>query len=179
MTELVINVSNIISPLCYSIIRVEPYDTCSFNCVYCYTQWYWQRSHGYPKVRVIAIKEFLALAKKIYEKSLKPIPARLSTLIDPFQQVEKQKKASLRILKIALKYEYPLLINTKSSLLVRDPWNRVISSLADKGLIVVQFSLSVLDEGKASILEPLAPRVKERLQAMRVLAEQGIPVVLR
>ena len=179
MTELVINVSNIISPLCYSIIRVEPYDTCSFNCIYCYTQWYWQRKHGHPKVRVTAIKEFLALAKKTYEKSLKPVPARLSTLIDPFQQIEKQKKATLRILKIALKYEYPLIINTKSPLLVKDPWNRIISSLADKGLVVVQFSLSVLDEGRASILEPHAPSVKERLQVMRILAEQGIPVVLR
>lgn len=179
MAELVINISNVISPLCYSIVRVEPYDLCSFNCIYCYTQWYWGRRYGHPKINVLAIKEFLALSKEIYRKSLKPIPARLSTLVDPFQEVEKEKKVTLRILKIALKYEYPLIINTKSLLLLENPWSKVILSLVDKGLAVVQFSLSLLNDEKAYVLEPRIPKVVERFKAMKILADQGVPIILR
>lgn len=179
MTELVINVSNIISPLCYSLIRIEPYDTCSFNCTYCYTQWYWSRKSGTLRVRPVAIKEFLSVAKKIYDRGLKPIPARLSTLIDPFQPAEEQKRATLRILKIALKYEYPLIINTKSILPLENPWNKVIVSLADRGLVILQYSISLMSNDKAQIIEPLAPSVEERLNAMKTLSEQGVPIVLR
>lgn len=178
MVELVINVSNIISPLCYSLIRLEPYTSCSFNCIYCYTQWYWDRSSR-PSVRVRAIKEFLSIAKKIYTKSLKPIPARLSTLVDPYQPVEEYKRASLRIMKIALKYSYPLIINTKSTLITKDPWRKILVKLTDENLALVQISITSLDDNIARKLEPLAPSSTHRLKVAKELSSEGIPVILR
>ncbi len=178
MTELIINVSNIISPLCYSLIRLEPYTSCSFNCTYCYTQWYWDRSDK-PSVRVRAIKEFLSIAKKIYSKGLKPIPARLSTLVDPFQPVEEHKRVAFRIMKIALKYNYPLIINTKSTLITRSPWRKALAKLAGENLVVVQISIASLDDNTARKLEPLAPSSTHRLEVAKELSSEGIPVVLR
>ena len=38
--DLVINVSNHISSLCYSVLRFEPYRECEYKCLYCYARWY-------------------------------------------------------------------------------------------------------------------------------------------
>ncbi len=178
MPELVINVSNILSPLCYSLIRVEPYSTCIFRCIYCYSRWYWVGGEK-PKPRIKALINFKSLARKIYERGLKPIPARLATLTDPFQPVEKHYKMSYKIMKIALKYSYPLIINTKSSILINEPWIRIVKELAASKLLIVQFSLSSFDEYVTRKLEPLAPPVSDRLDAMKKLSEEGVPVVLR
>ena len=178
MPELVINVSNILSPLCYSLIRIEPYSTCTFHCIYCYSRWYWI-SGGKPRPRIEALINFKTFARKIYERNLAPIPARLATLTDPFQPVEKQFKISYKIMKIALKYNYPLIINTKSTLLVNKPWIRVIRKLSENNLVIVQFSISSFNEHITQKLEPLAPSVSERLNAMKNLSEEGVPVILR
>ncbi len=178
MPELAINISNILSPLCYSLIRIEPYNTCVFRCTYCYGRWYWV-GEGKPKPRMKALINFKTLARKIYERNLTPIPARLATLTDPFQPVEKQFKISYKVMKIALKYNYPLIINTKSSLLINEPWLRIIRKLAENKLVIVQFSVSSFDEYITQKLEPLAPPINERLNAMKILSEEGVPVILR
>ena len=178
MPELVINVSNIMSSLCYSLIRIEPYNTCMFNCIYCYSRWYWIRV-GEPRPRLEAFINFKTVARKIYQKGLKPIPARVATLTDPFQPVEENYKFTYKIMKIALKYNYPLVINTKSTLLLKNPWLRIVKKLSDQGLVIVQYSISSLDEHISRLLEPLAPTVKERLEAMRKLSQENIPVLLR
>ncbi len=178
MPELVINVSNIMSPLCYSLIRIEPYNTCMFNCIYCYSRWYWIRV-GEPRPRLEAFINFKIVARKIYQKGLKPIPARLATLTDPFQPVEENYKFTYKIMKTALKYNYPLVINTKSTLMLKNPWLEMVKKLSGQGLVIVQYSISSLDEHISRLLEPLAPTVRERLEAMRKLSQENIPVLLR
>ena len=109
MFNIVINMSNISSSYCYSLIRVEPYTSCSYGCVYCYARWY--RENGKPKPYFKVLNQFKSLAKKIKLAGLKPIPARLSTFSDPFQPDEARFKLSLKILRLALKYQYPVVVN--------------------------------------------------------------------
>ena len=66
MSELFINVSSIISPLCYSIMKIEPYTSCSFNCAYCYARWY--REQGKPEPKHDVLRDFLRVARIIYRK---------------------------------------------------------------------------------------------------------------
>ncbi|ADM27461.1 Radical SAM domain protein [Ignisphaera aggregans DSM 17230] len=178
MPELVINISNVVSPLCYSLIRLEPYTTCIYGCVYCYARWY-RRESDIVRPRVNAVKEFSIYARKIYRRDLLPIPARLSTLIDPFIPHEELFKTSLSLLRIALDYEYPIIINTKSILLLRDPWRRVIERLADRGLVSIQISVSTLDQRISSSLEPYASTPSERLSMAREFSSIGIPIAVR
>ena len=83
--DLVINVSNHISSLCYSVLRFEPYGECEYKCLYCYARWY-------RGGRVSSFRAFLKLARRVNEMKLKPIPVRLSTLVEPFQPVEGEAK---------------------------------------------------------------------------------------
>ena len=84
MSELVINASNIVSPLCYTVLKLEPYTACSFNCVYCYSKWYSKNPSAVTAPRERVVKLFESTARYIHRRSLKPIPFRLSTLVDRF-----------------------------------------------------------------------------------------------
>ncbi|HDD25648.1 MAG TPA: radical SAM protein [Acidilobales archaeon] len=178
MYGLVINVSNVISPLCYSLIRVEPFNTCGFRCTYCYARWY-RVSDEVIKPNYRSVIEFKVVAKKVYRRGLKPIPARLSTLSEPFQYVEELYKISLEVLNYALKYEYPLIINTKSTLIAKNPWFKFVRKLSDRGLVIVQFSFSTFMDNLAKVIEPIAPKPSERLKALSLLNDAGVPIVIR
>jgi len=164
--ELAINPSKIISSLCYSVLKLEPYTNCSYACRYCYARWY-RTGKLKPRFQVIGI--FAKVAKKLDVR----IPFRLATLCEPFQDVEERFKISLKLLNVARDYGIPIILSTKSDRIARDPWRGVINSMAKDDLIVVQVSISTL---KKTELEPNAPEPIKRLEA---LSELDAPRVLR
>lgn len=92
-------------------------------------------------------------------KDLKPFAFRLSSFVDPFQPIEHSFKLSRKVMKIALNYKVPLIINTKAVGYDKD----LLENLASKELAVLQVSLSVIGEKLSSLLEPNAPKPIERL----------------
>jgi DNA repair photolyase len=178
--ELVINVSNIISPLCYTVLRIEPYSICPYRCIYCYSKWYLKRKSNIIIPRRKAVKMFEGVAKRIYRIGAKPIPFRLSTLVEPFPPHEELNRISERVLNIAKQYEYPLIVNTKSVKVVEiEDVKKILEELLDKGLAVLQLSLSTLDDNKSRVLEPLAPPPSRRLSIVKEFGSRGMPVVIR
>ena len=166
-----------ISSLCYSIFRIEPYTICSYGCIYCYARWY--RSGIIVNKRTI-LKAWRKLAFKLYKLDLPPPYFRLSTLIEPFQEhLERKQQISLEIMQEAIKCEIPLVINTKSTLLVESPWIDKLLALTDKGLALVQISLTTVNQRLSKELEPKAPDPRKRLKVIEELREHDIPVVTR
>ncbi|MEM4812661.1 MAG: radical SAM protein [Ignisphaera sp.] len=179
MPELVINVSNIISSLCYTILKLEPYTICPFRCVYCYSRWYMKSPSRYVYPRPKALGMFREVILKIYRRSLKPIPFRLSTLVDPFPPHEQLYRVSENILRVALEYHYPLVINTKSIYFLHQPLKSYVEKLLDDRLAILQISISTLNDDIAQVIEPRAPEVKKRLDTIKQLGSTDIPLVLR
>ncbi len=164
--ELAINPSKIISALCYSVLRLEPYTNCSFNCKYCYARWY---RGGRIKPRARAIGMFAKVAKKLDIR----LPFRLATLSEPLQDIEEKAKVSYKLMKIAYENGIPIILSTKSDRIAKDPWKSLIEEMAKDNLIVVQMSISSLEKTE---LEPKAPHPMDRLKA---LEEIDAPKVLR
>jgi len=161
-----------ISGLCYSVFRVEPYAECSFACTYCYRRWYAVRGG------VRQVWDFERAAAEVRSSGLFPVPFRVSTLTDPLQPIEEKEKLTLKILEIAERYDYPIVLNTRSTLIGKEPWRGRILELAQRGLLVLQISVSTItDEWKK--LEPNAPPPEEVLDAAGRLAERGVPLVIR
>ena len=179
MSGLAVNVSSIISSLCYSIFRVEPYTTCTYNCIYCYGRWYRPLNHTTPKPQYDIVLEFNRVARKLSKLKLGIIPFRLSTLIEPFQPVEEEYKLSLKILKLALSNNIPIIVSTKSTLFMRDEWFKVLTELASKGIVLLQITIVTLNEKLRRILEPKASTVEDRVNAIDLAQSIGIPVVIR
>ena len=168
--EFVIKPSNYISPLCYSIFRLEPFDTCSFGCIYCYAQWYRGPHKPRPKPKWYVVKEFERIAKRM---RVKPY-FRLATLSEPFQD---NYDITLELIRIAKKYKVPLIINTKSDKVSDTDVIYELASLAAESLVLVQISVSSLKYDK--VLEPFAPSARSRLSAVETLSSMNIPTIVR
>jgi len=73
-----------------------------------------------------------------------------------------------------LKYRHPVGLITKNSMLLRDL--DLLTELNKHQLIHVAISLTSLDDKLRQFLEPRTATVKQRLKAIKVLADRGIPV---
>jgi DNA repair photolyase len=78
------------------------------------------------------------------------------------------------ILEVLEEHEHPFTIVTKSALVERDI--DLIAPMAAKRMARVYFSITTLDRELARRLEPRAAAPPRRLQAVKTLADAGIPV---
>lgn len=175
----VVNPSVNVSPYCYSILRVEPYLNCEHRCVYCFGRWYRVKLSDGNEVGSNVARDFERMLIFLSKRGLKTIPFRLSTLVDPFQPAEEKRQMSKHIMALCLKYETPLIINTKATLLLRSDILNILTKLSSKGLVIVQISLSTINAKIASVLEPNAPSPMERLNVAEKISEENVPVIVR
>jgi DNA repair photolyase len=110
----------------------------------------------------------------------------LASATDPYIRLEEQLRMTEGFLKLILKHRFPVLMITKSALILRDlELLRAIDQAAihapdlsgklQRGAIL-SFSMSTLDERIASALEPGAPGPMKRLETMRKCKEAGFMV---
>jgi len=177
--SLVIDASFSMSLFCYSILRLDPYKGCSFHCSYCFTNFL----PGKQKSASLPVTGFLRAFDKIVEKlKQSPIlmmPFRLSALTEPFPPIEEKTMLSLNLLKLALKRNLKIIISTKSSIIAKEPWIGTIKDLNDRGNIVVQLTLTTIDERISKLLEPGAPLPSERLKTIEKISKENVPVIVR
>jgi len=107
------------------------------------------------------------LAREIKKKPIGRV--WVSGVCDPYQAAEKRHRLTVRCLEILLEHQWPVTIQTKSSLVLRDI--EVLEKLKD---LEVGFSITTADEKIRKIFEPGASPIKERIRALDVLHSRGI-----
>lgn len=166
---------------------LNPYEGCSFNCQYCYIR---GSKYGENMADTLAVKingaEVLdrQLAFRVKKDQYGIIA--LASATDPYIGAEEKYRITESFLHLILKHRFPLLMITKSSLVLRDldilkEIDRQAIHAADlkdklhRG-VIVSFSFSTLDPAIASALEPGAPLPHERLETMKKCKEAGLMV---
>ena len=125
--------------------------------------------------RILIKKEAPRLLEELLKKkSWKAHPIVLSGNTDCYQPAEKQYKITRQCLKVFLKYRHPVAIITKNALILRDL--DILKELTKDNLIGVNISITTLSENTRRILEPRTATIKKRLETVKVLSENGIPV---
>lgn len=158
---------------------VNSYRGCEHGCVYCYarpTHAYLGYSPGLDfETRLVAKTNAVqALRAELARPGYQPSTLTLGSATDAYQPIERQWRLSRGILSLMLETRHPVAIITKNALVERDL--DLLQQLASQGLASVCFSITTLDAGMARTLEPRASAPWRRLQAMRTLADAGIPV---
>tara|TARA_R110002050_G_scaffold48356_3_gene112527 strand:- start:90030 stop:91103 length:1074 start_codon:yes stop_codon:yes gene_type:complete len=158
---------------------LNPYQGCEHGCIYCYarnTHEYWGYSAGLDFERKILIKKDAPnlLEKKLQSKNWKAQTIVLSGNTDCYQPAEKKFEITKACLELFLKYKHPVGIITKNALILRDL--DILAELAKYNLIGVNLSITSLSEETRRILEPRTTTIKKRLETIRVLSENNIPV---
>ena len=149
---------------------VNPYVGCSHSCRYCYAAFMKRfTGHREPWGEFVDIKINAPelLAREIKKKRVGRV--WVSGVCDPYQSAEKKYELTRRCLEVLLENQWPVTIQTKSSLVLRD-----IEILGQFSDIEVGFSITTADEKIRKLFEPGASPIKERLRALNVLHSRGI-----
>ena len=158
---------------------MNPYQGCEHGCIYCYarnTHEYWGYSAGLDFERKILIKKAAPelLEAKLKRKEWKAKTIVLSGNTDCYQPAEKKFEITRKCLEVFLKYKHPVGIITKNALVLRDL--DILKELNEYRLVGVNVSITSLSEKTRRLLEPRTTTIKKRLQTVRVLSDNGIPV---
>jgi DNA repair photolyase len=158
---------------------INPYRGCEHGCIYCFarpTHAYLGHSPGLDFETILYAKTNAAdvLARELAHPRYVPKVIALGAVTDPYQPIEREHRITRSILEVLDAASHPVGIVTKSALIVRDA--DILSRMATRGLAKVAISVTTLDRRVARKMEPRAATPPKRLEAIRQLADAGIPV---
>ncbi|MBM3821626.1 MAG: PA0069 family radical SAM protein [Verrucomicrobia bacterium] len=160
-------------------VSLNPYRGCEHGCAYCYarpTHEYLGFSAGLDFESKIMFKPRAPelLARELCAPGWQPKWMALSGVTDPYQPVESRMTITRRCLEVLAEFRQPVTIVTKNQLVARDI--DLLAILAEYHAISVYVSITTLDPGLRSRLEPRTSPPAGRLAAIRALRKAGIPV---
>ena len=158
---------------------INAYRGCEHGCSYCFarpTHAFLGHSAGVEFERDIYVKvnAVEALRAEFAAKNYKVKPIAMGTNTDPYQPAERKHKPTRGILEVMLETRHPVMITTKSALIIRDL--DLLTELAKLGLVKVAISMTSMDHKLSRKMEPRASSPARRLEAIRLLSEAGVPV---
>ncbi|MEM2341213.1 MAG: radical SAM protein [Candidatus Bathyarchaeia archaeon] len=154
---------------CLPKYNVNPYlGRCGHNCIYCYAIKF--PSFMGPTLPRLKLKEEFS---KMVKGARFRLPVMLSDSTDPYQPLEREYEITRKCLEILAEHKFPILIVTKSDLVVRD------IDVFKRTLTVISMSITTSRDEIASLIEPNAPKPHARFLALKKIAEENIPTVVR
>jgi len=150
---------------------LNPYTGCEHNCAYCYARLFMRRysGHSEPWGEFVDVK---VNAPEILRRQLeraKKGTVWISSVCDPYQPLEAKYRLTRRCLEELLKKQFPINIQTKSALVLRDL--DLILQFKERE---VGFTIATDNDRVAKLFEPRASSVKERLGALDKIHSNGI-----
>jgi DNA repair photolyase len=152
---------------------INPYLGCSHGCRYCYAAFMRKYSHHHQHARWGTFVECKANIVELLRRELSRRRNRgavmLSSVCDPYQPVERQRQLTRGCLEALSEFGWEVEILTRSPLVVRD-----LDILTTMPQVSVGFSIGTENDRVRSILEPGAPPIRSRVQALKELHEAGV-----
>jgi DNA repair photolyase len=160
---------------------INPYRGCEHGCIYCFarpTHAFLGLSPGLDFETKLFAKTNAAqaLERELADPSYKVETIAIGTNTDPYQPIERRYRIMRRILEVLSATNHPVGIVTKSALVLRDL--DILSSMAERGLVKVAISVTTLDRKLARAMEPRASTPDNRLDALKRLANAGVPTAV-
>lgn len=160
---------------------LNPYQGCEHGCSYCYAR----NTHEYFGLSAGLDFETKLMAKpdapKLLEKQLLhpnwiPTAISLSGNTDCYQPIEREMGITRNLLKVFARYQNPVGLITKNSLILRDL--DILKELAQDNLVHVYISITTLDEKLRGKMEPRTASATKRLKTIEILSNAGVPVAV-
>jgi len=149
---------------------INPYLGCQHSCTYCYARFmkkYSGHREAWGQFVDVKVNAPELLKKEIAHK--KQGEVWISGVCDPYQPLEATYKLTRQCLAILAENNWPVIVQTKSPLVLRD-----IDILKKGGNFQVGFSIATAEEAIKKLFEPDAPSIKERIIALGELHQVGI-----
>lgn len=147
---------------------LNPYRGCEHNCAYCYAPNVLNVSRDKwgtfvsPRMNIPRV-----LSDELRRK--KPGVIGLSTVSDPYQPIEKKYRLTRYCLEQLCRHDFPVSIQTKSDLVLRD-----LDLLRTQSHFEVGITLTTFDDNERLVLEPRSSSIDDRLKVLQKLGEENI-----
>ncbi len=160
---------------------INPYRGCEHGCIYCYAR----PAHAYmglsPGLDFESKLFFKPHAAELLERELSkpryvPEVIHVGGNTDPYQPQERRLRVTRQVIEVMSRFNHPFSIITKSGLILRDL--DLLAPMAEKNLVRVAVSITTLDRKLARSMEPRAATPDKRIDAVKRLADAGVPVVV-
>ena len=160
---------------------INPYKGCEHGCIYCYAR----PSHAWmglsPGLDFESRLFFKPEGPRLLEQELaarKYVCKRIHIggNTDPYQPVEREQKITRALLEVLQRFNQPFSIITKSNLITRDV--DILGPMGRENLASALVSITTLDRDLARTMEPRAAAPARRLDAIKQLADAGVPVAV-
>ncbi|HKB90153.1 MAG TPA: PA0069 family radical SAM protein [Opitutaceae bacterium] len=160
-------------------VSVNAYRGCEHGCAYCYARPfhnYLGFSSGIDFETKIMVKLRAAelLRNELAAPKWRPQMVAMSGVTDCYQPAERHFKLTRACLEVFAEFRNPVGIVTKNFLVTRDL--DLLTQLNERGCASVTVTVTSLDSELSAKLEPRAALPAQRLRAIRMLADAGIPV---
>jgi len=149
---------------------VNPYTGCQHACSYCYARFMKRvTGHREPWGEFVDVKINAAelLRKEIKKK--KRAEVWVSGVCDPYQPLEAEYRLTRQCLEILARNGWPVIIQTRSPLVLRD-----IDIIRDARDFEVGLTVTTADDAIRKLFEPNAPPIGDRIAALDTLHRAGI-----
>ena len=147
-------------------LTLNPYTGCSHRCVYCYVSYVPNFFECRPKKELIP-----KLEKDV--KELRGELISISNSSDPYPPLEKKLKLTRKCLEILSRADCKIQIITKSTLVTRD------IDLLKCMRAMVAMTITTISDELSRKLEPGAPSSSGRIEEVKKLIENEVPVAVR
>jgi DNA repair photolyase len=160
---------------------INPYRGCEHGCVYCYAR----PNHAYVglspgldfETRLFVKANAAELLEREFAKpGYRPKTIMLGGVTDIYQPIERGYGITRSILEVMERWRHPVALITKSQLVIRDI--DILARLAERGLAKAAISVTTLDRRIARVMEPRAAAPHRRIEAIRMLADAGVPTTV-
>lgn len=149
---------------------INPYVGCQHNCSYCYARFMKRfTGHQEPWGQFVDVKINAPDLLRLEISKKKPGKVWISGVCDPYQPLEAKYKLTRQCLEILAQNNWPVVVQTKSPLVLRD-----IDILKKGKNFEVGFSIATADDSIRKLFEPDAPAIKDRVRTLDELHRAGI-----
>ncbi|MGC8816631.1 MAG: SPL family radical SAM protein [Candidatus Hadarchaeum sp.] len=148
---------------------LNPYTGCEHGCAYCYSPSVFKdQSIAESWGKVVRIKRNIVetLMQEVHRKDRGVVG--LSTVTDPYQPVEKNLELTRKCIEVLLEHDFPVSIQTKSDLVLRDS-DLIVPKKFDVGV-----TITTIDPELARLLEPKASPPDARAQVLEEFSGRGV-----
>ena len=160
---------------------INPYRGCEHGCIYCYAR----PAHAYmglsPGLDFESKLFFKPDAARLLEHELArpayaPEVIHIGGNTDPYQPQERRLRVTRGVIEVLSRFNHPFSVISKSGLILRDL--DLLAPMAERNLVRVAISITTLDRKLARSMEPRAATPEKRLDAVKRLADAGVPTVV-
>lgn len=178
--------------------KYDTYTGCTFGCKYCFARDIVQFARKTHKNENVNFDKFEYLIgsnpisfKKWVDNTLNKdsivaervafkerIPLKIGVTADPFPYIERENKITYESLKILNDIDYPVQISTKNPQILLE----YIDDFIVDGRIpnwALSVTIITLDDNIRRQVEPFAPTIQSRLNAIKKITNKGIKVTVR